>query len=136
VVWNQDEIRRGQACLGYWEVLVERPGDYAFALRRWPVEAGHDIRAGLHGDDVVFRRDAIAQADWGLYTGGKALEITRAGLEITGHEIWTTAVDDGSEAVLSLRLEAGPAEVRAWFADDGDLKLAPYYVYVRRLAAA
>src|SRR5208337_5367220 len=28
VVWNQGQIRQGQACLGYWEVLVERAGTY------------------------------------------------------------------------------------------------------------
>ena len=35
-VWNQGQVRRGEACLGYWEVLVERAGLYEFALRRWP----------------------------------------------------------------------------------------------------
>lgn len=136
VVWNQAQIRQGQACLGYWEVMVERPGDYEFALRRWPAEAGHAIRAGIDGDDIAFRRDAIAQADWELYTGGKALEITSAGLEVSGHETRTVAVGEDAEAVLSLRLDAGPVEVRAWFADAGGLRQAPYYVYVRRLEAA
>lgn len=136
VVWNQNQIRQGQACLGYWEVLVERPGDYEFALRRWPKEARHAIRAGIDGDDIAFRRDAIAQADWNLYTGGQALEITEARLEITGHAPCAIPVVDEAEAVLNLRLGAGPVEVRAWFANDDGLMQAPYYVYVRRLSAA
>jgi arylsulfatase B len=135
VVWNQNQIRQGQACLGYWEVLVERPGDYEFALRRWPAEAGAAIRAGIDGDDITFRRDAIAQADWSLYTGGRALEITEARLEISGHAALAAPVSDGPEAVLSLPLRAGPVEVRAWFVNDEGLMQAPYYVYVRRLSA-
>jgi arylsulfatase A-like enzyme len=133
VVWNQDQIRQGQACLGFWEVLVERPGDYEFALRRWPTEAGHAIRAGVEGDDIAFRRDAIAQPDWSLYTGGKALEIVKAGLEITGHAPRTVAVGEAAEAVIGLRLEAGPAQVRAWFEDADGQAMAAYYVYIRRL---
>lgn len=134
VVWNQGQIRRGQACDGYWEVLVERPGDSEFALRRWPAEAGHAIRAGIDGDDIDFRREAIAQPDWDLYTGGKALEITSAGFEITGYPRRTAPVGDEREAVMSLRLAAGPVQARAWFADADGRMQAAYYVYVRRLA--
>jgi arylsulfatase A-like enzyme len=62
-VWNQGQVRRGEACAGYWEVSVEAAGLYEFALRRWPTEAGHALTAGVDGDDVAFQRDAIAEAD-------------------------------------------------------------------------
>ncbi|WP_304186270.1 arylsulfatase [Phenylobacterium aquaticum] len=136
VVWNQDQIRAGQACQGYWEVLVERAGDYEFAFRRWPTEAGHAIRTGIEGDDVAFRRDAIARADWSLYTGGIALPITAARLEITGHPPLTVQVADETAAVLRLSLPAGEVQVRGWFLNEAGLTLAPYYIYVRRLEAA
>jgi arylsulfatase A-like enzyme len=133
VVWNQGQIRQGQACLGYWEVLVERPGLYEFALRRWPAEAGHEIRAGIDGDDVVFRRDAIAEADWAHYTGGRALEFDAAHLEVTGRPAQSVPVADEVAAVLRIQLDAGPAHVSAHFSSVEGLKQAPYYVYVRRL---
>jgi arylsulfatase A-like enzyme len=133
-VWHQGQVRLGQACLGYWEVRIEQAGLYAFALRRWPTEAGHPIRAGLDGDDVPFRRDGIAETDWWLYAGGQALGIDAAWLEISGHAPVSAAVSDGqAEAVLHVALEPGNAHVSAWFAGPGGLKQAAYYVYVRRV---
>jgi arylsulfatase A-like enzyme len=132
VVWHQGQVRAGQACLGYWEVMVERAGVYEFALRRWPAEAGHAIRAGIDGDDVAFRRDAIAQADWGMYTGGKPLEIDAGHLEVTGYPPQSVAVTDEAAAVLRIGLEAGTTHVSAYFSGGAGLMQSPYYVYVRR----
>jgi arylsulfatase A-like enzyme len=135
VVWNQDQVRAGQTCQGYWEVLVERAGDYEFALRRWPTEAGHAIRAGLDADDIAFRRDAINPADWGIYTGGKALPITAARLDITGQAPVTVPVADENAAILRMRLPAGEVEVRGSFLTEAGQEMAPYYIYVRALDA-
>ncbi len=132
-VWNQGQVRAGEAADGYWEVLVERDGDYEFALRRWPAEADYGIRAGIDGDDIAFRRDAIAEADWSHYTGGKALEIRSARLEVTGHAPLTLPVNDEAAAVLRLPLKAGEVRVRGVFANDDGLMQAAYYIYVRRL---
>ncbi len=128
-------MRAGEAADGYWEVLVERDGDYEFALRRWPAEAGYPIRAGIDGDDIAFRRDAIAEADWSYYTGGKALGITSARLEVSGHAPLTVPVEDEAAAVLRLPLKAGETRVRGVFASDDGLMQAAYYIYVRRLDA-
>lgn len=133
-VWHQGQVRLGQACHGYWEVKVERPGRYAFALRRWPAEAGHAIRAGVDGDDVPVEREAIAASDLWLYTGGQALGVDAAHLEVTGHPPLSVPVEDGeAEAVLQLDLPAGAVHVSAGFTGPGGLKQAPYYVYVRRV---
>ncbi|MDX9978847.1 MAG: arylsulfatase [Lentisphaeria bacterium] len=133
VVWNQRQIRQGQPCLGYWEVCVERPGTYAFDLRRWPGEAGHGIRAGIEGDDVVFRRDAIAEAEWPMYTGGKALDIRTACLEVGSGPQRSVSLGDGDAAVFRLELAAGNTHVRAFFSNNRGLVQSPYYVYVRRV---
>ena len=131
VVWHQGQVRAGQACLGYWEVMVERAGVYEFALRRWPAEAGHAIRAGIEGDDIAFRRDAIAQADLWMYTGGKPLAIDAAHLEVAGHPSQSAAVGDEVAATFRIDLEAGGTHVRAYFSGGAGLIQSPYYVYVR-----
>lgn len=134
VVWNQAQIRNGQGCLGYWEVCVEQDGLYEFDLRRWPTEAGHALRAGIDGDDIEFRRDAIAESAWVHYTGGKALDIRTACLEITGHPQESVPVQGGETgAKIQVQLEAGDAHLRAFFSNNKGLMQAPYYVYVRRL---
>ena len=134
VVWNQAQIRSGQACLGYWEIRVERDGLYEFDLRRWPTEAGHAIRAGIDGDDIEFRRDAIAESAWPHYTGGRALDIRAACLEVTGHPQQSVPVT-GAEPGAAIRMElaAGDAHLRAFFSNHKGLFQAPYYVYARRL---
>ena len=133
-VWNQAQIRAGEACEGYWEILVERPGFYEFSLRRWPAEAGHALRAGIDGDDIAFRRDAIAPADWAWYTGGRALAIDTANLEITCHPLLSVRVSDEAAATLRLDLQAGPARLRAQFCNAAGLRQSPYYVSARRLS--
>jgi hypothetical protein len=129
-VWNQGQVRQGEACAGYWEVMVERPGTYEFALRRWPAEAGHALTASLGTDDVAFRRDAIAKADWGLYSGGVGLPIATAAIESGSHSVSVPVADGETAARLQLDLQAGPLHLRAWFAGQG-LKQSPYYVEAR-----
>jgi arylsulfatase A-like enzyme len=134
-VWNQGQVRRGEACAGYWEVRVERGGRYEFALRRWPAEAGHAVTAGIEGADVAFEREAIAAADWAMYEGGAALAIAEARLEI-GNRSERVGVGPSDDAArLTLDLGAGPGHVRAWFSGEG-LSQSPYYVEVRRLGEA
>jgi hypothetical protein len=131
-VWNQGQVRGGEACAGYWEVSVEAAGLYEFALRRWPAEAGHPLTAGLDGDDVTFRRDAIAEADWGLYSGGVALAIEGASVEAGGRTASAPVEAAETAARLRLALDAGPVHLRAWFSGEG-LMQSPYYVEVRRV---
>ena len=133
-VWNQGQVRRGEACAGYWEVMVEQAGPYEFALRRWPAEAGHALTAGLEGDDVMFRRDAVAEADWGLYCGGASLPIETASVEAGGQTISAPVAAGETAARLRLDLDRGPLHLRAWFAGEG-LMQSPYYVEARRLEA-
>ena len=133
-VWNQGQVRRGDACAGYWEILVEEPGLYEFALRRWPAETSHAMRAGIAGEDVAFRRDAIAPADWSLYEGGTALAVETAHVEIDGVGAFEIPVGANDvAAILSVALERGPRHLRCWLAGPGGLKQSPYYVDVRRI---
>jgi arylsulfatase A-like enzyme len=135
-VWNQGQVRSGDACTGYWEVEVEEAGLYEFALRRWPAETAHALRAGIVGDDVGFRRDAIARADWALYTGGTALPLTHARLEIDGGRAFETEIAEEQEAaILRVTLRRGPCHLRCWLMGTGGLQQSPYYVDIRRADA-
>ena len=130
-VWHQGQVRQGEACAGYWEVRVERAGLYELSLRRWPAEAGHALRAGVDGEDVAFRRDAIAAHDHWLYEGGRALAIDAARVEVDGAVVAMTEVADGDPAaVVTVELAAGAHHLRAWFAGEG-LSQSPYYVEIR-----
>jgi arylsulfatase A-like enzyme len=131
-VWSQGQVRRGEACAGYWEVKVEHAGRYELALRRWPAEAGHAARAGFEGADVAFREDGVAAADHWLYVGGAALAIDTAEVEIDGEVAGRVVVAEGDlAATISLDLNVGVRRMRAWFSGEG-LRQSPYYVEVRR----
>jgi len=135
-VWNQGQVRRGDACTGYWEIEAEEAGLYEFALRRWPAETAHAMRAGIVGDDVGFRRDAIAPADWPLYTGGAALPLTHARLEIDAVGAFETEIaEDEEAAILRVALRQGRCHLRCWLVGTGGLKQSPYYVDVKRVRA-
>jgi hypothetical protein len=129
-------VRNGMVCNGYWELFVERDGLYEFELRRWPKEAGHAVTAGIDGDDVEFRRDAIEPGSEGYYTGGVALAADVAVLDIPGFPQQSAPVEAEDRGVkLTLRLPRGPKHLRARFAScDGRLAMSAYYVYVRRVS--
>ncbi len=113
---------------------IERAGAFEFALRRWPAEAGHRLRAGIDGEDVTFLPEAIAKSQWRMYLGGEALPITSARLEIEGRDQGEVAVsEDDTAARFSLYLGPGQTRLRAWFVGSDGLKQSPYYVEVRRL---
>ncbi|MBI5833498.1 MAG: arylsulfatase [Armatimonadetes bacterium] len=130
--WNQSHIRAGQRSEGYWEVDVAQAGDYTVELRRWPAEAGHALRAGLDGDDVTWRRDAVSERDWGHYTGGTALAISRARFELGEVAAQTEVGGHDPAAVMRVTLPAGPGHLQAWFEGDDGLRLGAYYVVVRK----
>jgi arylsulfatase B len=133
-VWSQGQVRAGEACAGHWEIAIEQPGFYEFTLRRWPAEAGHDLGEGIADGvaDVPIARDGIAEAELPLYQGGRALPIRAAGLEVAGQSASMPVAASEDAARLRLRLERGPAELRAWFEGEA-LSQSAYYVEVRRL---
>lgn len=130
--WNQRQIREGLPAAGHWEVEVAHAGAYALEVRRWPRETGHALAAGIEGDDVPWRRDAVPEDSWGLYTGGRALPV-RAGLLRVGDREWQLPAAPGASAVtFHVRLAAGPSRLEAWLLGDRGFRVGAYYVHVRR----
>ncbi len=132
VVWNQGQVRQGQTCHGWWEIDVERDGLYEFELRRWPEEAGHNIQDGIEGADVEYNEEGIAPGAKSLYSGGKALDLDTACLDISGESPrYKDITSDDASVIFRVQLEKGRRRVRAHFTSaDGDY-MATYYVYVR-----
>jgi hypothetical protein len=124
---NQPWIRSGIARNGPWHVLIERPGEYEIALRRWPVEADLPITAGAPG----------YHGQLASYPAGKALPIDSARLQVAGITE-TRAVAPGDKAVVfRVKLPAGRTTLQTWFSDAGGKELCgAYYVYVKRGVAA
>ena len=137
VVWNQQQVRQGVVCHGYWEIDVEQEGVYRFEVRRWPKEAGHAIRAGIEGRDVAYREDGIAPGSEGHYSGGRALNYDSADLAISGLGQMARPVEPGDRgAVFTVELPRGPRHVRARFSRCDGAYSSAYYVYVRRCGPA
>jgi len=134
-VWDQSQVRRGDRAHGWWEIMVETAGEYEFDLRRWPREAGHRVRSGIEGDDVEYRKDWIQPGAEGTYSGGVALNIDTAGLDVSGLPTKWIPVDPEDEgAIIRIQLPAGPRHVRAQFSAAGPgFYSSAYYVYVRRV---
>lgn len=133
-VWDQSQVRRGDCAHGWWEIMVEKEGEYEFDLRRWPDEAGHRVRGGIEGEDVAIREDGIQPGAEGTYRGGVALAIDTAGLLVAGFpEQWVSVSAADHGAVMRMRLPAGPRQVRAQFASAAGFYSSAYYVYIQRV---
>ena len=124
-------------CAPDWSLAASGPSTCAArAVTGWSCgagrkEAGYALDAGIDGDDVEWRKDAIRQADAPHYTGGAALGIGWAQLTVGGrsHHVETPAGD--SLAAFEVELAIGPDELYASFHDNQERTIAPYYVTIR-----
>ena len=90
------------------------------------------IRSPMSQDDVHFERRHISESDWPLYTGGVALPIEEACLDL-GQAVMTKAVGPSDRsAVFRVELEKGGYHLRAWFQGKNGLSLGSYYTDVYR----
>ncbi|MCF6175603.1 MAG: arylsulfatase [Victivallaceae bacterium] len=135
-VWNQQQVREGETCLGFWSIYAEQDGVYEFELRRWPEEAGHAVSAGINPEeDVEFDRKNIAPENHGFYSGAKALDIDLAQLHILGLPVQCESVEAGQNSVkFEIKLNQGQYQLRAnFFNRKLSILTAAYYIYVRLL---
>lgn len=130
--WNQIHVRRGTVCNGYWEVDARTAGTYAFELRRWPREAGNALTDGIDGDDVEQRRDCYEERGKDRYSGGQALPIRWARLQIGDQTFHAEVAPGDTHATFEVDLPKGLAHIFPSFHCDNPDNLAPYYVYIKR----
>ena len=133
-VWNQQEIRQGRTCLGYWPIKAERDGVYEFEMRRWPEEAGHAIGSSIDPeDDVEFYREGMATSSYGFYSGGNVMDIDLAQLHILGMPVQCETVVIGQAGVkFEVELKKGEYQLRAnFFNRKLTVQTSAYYVYAR-----
>jgi arylsulfatase A-like enzyme len=133
VAWNQGLVRQGKKVNGYFEIEVKTEACYRIELRRWPKTENRAIVSDIKGDDIEFRRDFIQEKNWGDYTGGESLNITKATLHIQGQTKTCLVKADDDCAAFEVDLVAGITDLKAWFSDDDNFCTAAYYIDVKLL---
>ena len=133
-MWNQGEVREGKAVAGYFAVDVRRAGMYSIELRRWPAETGYAISSGIDGDDVPWNRVDIDSSEEHFYSGGEALDVRWAQLNIGGKDYQAELEEGGSFARFTVELEIGEDKLFAAFYGKGPAVRSPYYVYITKEA--
>ena len=127
-VWNQCQVRQGLAHTGYWEIDIVRAGAYTVDLRRWPREANLGLNDGIEGTPQVDFGEMTYEV---RHTGGKALPITAAELEVGG-QYQSQQVKKGQlSAKFTMQLEAGSTILRTRLYNDEGFGLGAYYVYIK-----
>jgi arylsulfatase A-like enzyme len=115
---NRGGLTQGTA-IGYWNVIVDRPGTYQIELRRWPKESDKTFTEGITGPEDKSR---------------SARPIAAANLQIAGanHTLDTSASD--SHATFHVQLPAGKMQLETNLMDAEDRALcSAMYVYLKRL---
>jgi arylsulfatase A-like enzyme len=121
---ESDQVRRGQAANGPWNVQVEKAGDYEISLRRWPAEADLTITAA----SPDFKGPENSR-----YKAGQALAIATARLSIAAFNQSQPVTAADKAVTFNVKLKAGRTALQTWFYDrDGKELCGAYYVYVRR----
>ncbi|ELP32652.1 N-acetylgalactosamine 6-sulfate sulfatase (GALNS) [Rhodopirellula baltica SWK14] len=122
---QQVQIRRGVRKNGVWHLIVDQPGTYEFALRRWPKESG------LKLDQAI----PMKQVTDGTFPAGASLPIKSGRLKIGDFDQTSPADSSGEAITFRTQLSAGPIEMQTWMLDGNEQSICgAYYVDVRRIA--
>jgi hypothetical protein len=131
MVYNQCQVRQGLGQNGYFEIQVQKSGTYRFELRRWPREEDIAMTDGIAETDEGWRSDVIHPRHRIMYSGGKAIAWTTAGIEIAGQALTQDIVPGSQCAVFTLDLPAGSTHLKTWLRTDDGMERGAYFVYVR-----
>jgi len=113
--WNQNQIKQGLECNGYWIIQIASDGRYEFELRRWPKEADVPIN------------DAVP--------GGRAFNFKTARIRI-GDQEEIKPVEQGAKGIkFAFSLKAGVTRLQTFLSDAEGRSIGAYYVYARRIFA-
>jgi arylsulfatase A-like enzyme len=110
----------------HWAVKVVTAGEYAIAVRRWPVEANRAIGAAVPpGQPVPGASQAFRE------TPGFALPAVSACLRIDGRDLQTVSVEpDACEVRFTVELEAGSHQLAPFFRTSNGHEVGAYYCTV------
>ncbi|WDQ15891.1 arylsulfatase [Rhodopirellula sp. P2] len=121
---QQVQIRRGVQKNGAWHLIVDQPGTYEFALRRWPKESGLKLDQAIPAKQVTD----------GTFPAGVSLPIEAARLKIGEFDQISPADSSGEAITFRTQLEAGPIEMQTWMLDSHEQSICgAYYVDVQRV---
>ncbi len=150
VAWNHDQVLAGVPASGFWEVEVQRDGEYEFVLRRYPVEAGAPICGTIAVPERLRKFNYFARRyDYAVSNErSKAIPVARASISIGSFRAAkpvvpkaaapsaayaTTARGEVTGVKFIAALKAGKTRLAARFEDKaGEHLTNAYYVYVTR----
>ena len=128
VAWNQGHIIAAQKSTGRWAVDVDQPGDYRFALRRWPEELDLPIEAGLPDEQA----DRIAPFQRNQRPV-RTVSPVKARLTLFGDDEIQDVDPVRKEVIFDRKVDrSGTTELEAWFTDAAGEDCGAYYVTVER----
>jgi len=112
---------------GHWHILVEEPGDYEFALRRWP-EQTHTALGDKYEPSEASPANKAKLQTVGFPT------IARAKVEIAGRKADVSANPTELAATIRIeKLQPGKTTLKAWFTDgDGKDLCGAFFVTVAK----
>lgn len=111
---------------GHWHLLVERPGEYEFTLRRWPEQT----KAALGEKYLPSEKSPANRAK--VETVGFPT-IARAKIDVAGVQAEAPADAKATGVTLVARLPAGKTTLKAWFADAGNQDLCgAFFVTIKK----
>ena len=133
LVYDQSQIRQGAEGNGYFEIMVEESGTYRFELCRWPKEEDKSINEGIEHSTEGWRADVIQEKEHIRYSGGVALVITKAEINICGIKQEKAVNPSNKAIVFELNLPKGATHLSTYFKTDDGLERGAYYVYITKI---
>ena len=120
------DVLNGRQANGTWNLLIDSPGAYEFALSRWHLDAETPISAAT---EIKYTDEYT----YGPIRKGKALPIKSARIKIAQYNQTSEVSSTDRSVKFKLKLCKGPAKLKTFFYDkDGAELCGAYYVRIAK----
>lgn len=135
--WNQHHISSGYKQEGYWDIRVEKSGNYRMEISRWPREAGWAIYEAMKPRDTIDAFELGTGRKYSIYNYNNefypALNVGKIRLNVDGITTIKDVSPGDKSIVFTMDMNKGKHQVKADFLDQNEnVVTGAYFVIVSK----
>lgn len=133
--WNQHHVSSGYKQEGYWDVRIEKAGNYRIEISRWPREAGLAMNEAMVPRDTIDAFELGRGRKYSIYNYHNetypALDISKVCLHIDNLLAVKEVSPGDKNIVFNMNIDKGDHRIKADFLDrNGVVITGAYYLVI------
>ena len=135
--WNQFHISSGYKQEGYWDIRVDKEGEFKIGISRWPRESGLAMNEAMDPKKKIDAYELDLGRKFSIYNYNNiffpAIDIAKVRLQVDNIKAEKEVGPADKEVVFNMKLDHGLHRVKADFLDNGgEIIAGAYYLVISR----